>query len=89
MITILMFVASLQEASQPQKPSLLPETKSHIQQVADSGRCLQAGEKPDQRVAPPRTIAPGQPPILSFRLYEGRKHGRFNNSELMLDDAGH
>ncbi len=63
--------------------------KTDIQQIVESGRCAHLAETPDQRVAPPPTIAPGPPPILSFRLYEGKRHGRFNNSELMLDDAGH
>jgi hypothetical protein len=34
-------------------------------------------------------LAPGPPPLVSFRYYEGKLHQRFGNSELMLDDAGH
>ncbi len=60
-----------------------------VQQISDSGRCADIGETPDMRVAPLRMIAPGAPPLLSFRYYEGRMHHRFGNSELMLDDAGH
>jgi len=59
------------------------------QQVADSGRCATLAEKPDDRVAPKPTIAPGPPPLLSFRYYEGKAHHRFGNTDLMLDDAGH
>jgi hypothetical protein len=44
---------------------------------------------PSERVAPPAEIAPGQPPLLSFRYYEGQQRHRFSNTELMLDDAGH
>lgn len=54
-----------------------------IQQISDSGRCADLGEFD----AGP--IAPGPPPLLSFRYYEGKQHHRFGNSELMLDDAGH
>jgi hypothetical protein len=52
-------------------------------------RCLAAAESPSQRVSPPHMIAPGPPPLLSFRYYEGREHYRFGNNDLMLDDAGH
>jgi hypothetical protein len=60
-----------------------------IQQVTDSGRCVTLAEKPDERVEQKRLIAPGPPPLLSFRYYEGKAHHRFGNTDLMLDDAGH
>lgn len=60
-----------------------------IQQISDSGRCADIAESPDSRVALPRAVPPGAPPLLSFRYYEGALHHRFGNSELMLDDAGH
>ena len=84
MLNVFIFAALLPQA--PLQPSPL---KTEIQQIADSGRCANLPDKPDKRVNPPPAIAPGPPPILSFRLYEGKRHGRFNNSELMLDDAGH
>lgn len=63
---------------------LSTETDSRlIQQIAESGRCADLG---DSSAGP---IAPGPPPLLSFRYYEGKQHHRFGNSELMLDDAGH
>ncbi len=58
-------------------------------QVTDSGRCVTLAETPDARVSPQRAIAPGPPPLLSFRYYEGKAHHRFGNTDLMLDDAGH
>jgi hypothetical protein len=60
-----------------------------IEQVAQSGRCVALAETPDARVASRPMIAPGPPPLLSFRYYQGKTHQRFGNSELMLDDAGH
>ena len=60
-----------------------------IKQISDSGRCADVGESPDARVAPPLAVPPGPPPLLSFRYYEGKVHHRYDNSELMLDDAGH
>ena len=62
---------------------------SVVDQVAQSGRYISGIESPDDRVSPPTTIAPGAPPLLSFRLYEGKQHGRFGNADLMLDDACH
>jgi hypothetical protein len=59
------------------------------QQTADSGRCVTLAEKPDTRVERKPLIAPGPPPLLSFRYYEGKTHHRFGNMDLMLDDAGH
>lgn len=63
--------------------------ESLVQQIADSGRCAGVAETPDQRVANQPMIAPGPPPLISFRYYEGKLHHRFGNAELMLDDAGH
>jgi hypothetical protein len=60
-----------------------------IVRIAESGRCLAVGETPDSRVGPGMRVAPGPPPLVSFRYYEGKLHQRFGNSELMLDDAGH
>lgn len=60
-----------------------------MQKIADSGRCVSVAESPDARVKPPIQIAPGQPPVLTFRYYEGRLHHRYSNTDLMLDDAGH
>jgi len=60
-----------------------------VEQITDSGRCVTVAETPDQRVANKPAIAPGPPPLLSFRYYEGKEHHRFGNAELMLDDAGH
>ncbi len=60
-----------------------------INEVAQTGRCMTVGESPDARVSVVPRIAPGPPPLFSFRLYEGRSRQRFGNSDLMLDDAGH
>ncbi len=65
------------------------DAQAMTKQVSDSGRCVALAESPDQRVEDKREIAPGPPPILSFRFYEGKQHHRFGNGELLLDDAGH
>ena len=60
-----------------------------IAHIAASGRCVSVAETPDSRIGPGMRIAPGPPPLVSFRYYEGKLHQRFGNSDLMLDDAGH
>jgi hypothetical protein len=64
-------------------------SRSVIEDVLQSGRCVQAGESASARVSKRRMIAPGPPPLLSFRYYEGKAHHRFGNTDLVLDDAGH
>jgi hypothetical protein len=54
-----------------------------------SARCVSIAASPDERIALPPKLAPGPPPVLSFRYYEGQLHHRFENMDLMLDDAGH
>jgi hypothetical protein len=71
------------------EPLLSPEERGLLDAIADSGRCSSLGDTPDARVTTPPLISPGPPPLLSFRFYEGKLHGRFGNAELMLDDAGH
>jgi hypothetical protein len=58
-------------------------------EVAASGQVVEIGIKPSERVAPPRLIAPGAPPLLAFRYFEAQQRHRVSNTELMLDDAGH
>jgi hypothetical protein len=60
-----------------------------VQQVLNSGRVATVAESPSARVSTKRMVAPGMPPLLSFRYYEGRMHNRFGNNDLVLDDAGH
>jgi hypothetical protein len=40
-------------------------------------------------LSPPRLLAPGAPPLLSFRYFDASDRGRFGNLGLMTDDAGH
>jgi hypothetical protein len=44
---------------------------------------------PSERVSPPPRIAPGAPPLLSFRFFEGKDRHRFGALDLVIDDAGH
>jgi hypothetical protein len=60
-----------------------------IQQVADSGRVLEITATPSERVTDRPQVAPGAPPLLSFRFFEGKLHHRFGELDLVIDDAGH
>jgi len=60
-----------------------------IEQISVSGRVLEIGEARDRLADPRMQIAPGAPPILSFRYFAGADRHRFGNLSVMLDDAGH
>jgi hypothetical protein len=62
---------------------------SWIQRVAESGQVMEIATSPSERLAPPALIAPGAPPLLSFRALEGKQRHRFGDLDLVLDDAGH
>ena len=57
--------------------------------IADSGRVVNLSEPPSERLSPPPLLAPGAPPLLSFRYFDASDRGRFGNLGLMTDDAGH
>ncbi len=63
--------------------------KQLISQIAQSGSVLQIGEARHELSDPRKQIAPGQPPLLSFRYFVGADRHRFGKLDLMLDDAGH
>jgi hypothetical protein len=58
-------------------------------QIASSGRMTSIAQSPSERIAPLPALAPGQPPVLSFRYFEGKDRRQFNGLDLVLDDAGH
>ena len=60
-----------------------------IDMIALSGRVVGISEPPSARLSPPMLIAPGGPPVLSFRTFDAIDRGRFGNLGLMMDDAGH
>jgi len=60
-----------------------------VMQIAGSGRMASVAQSPSERIAPPAALAPGPPPLLSFRYFEGKDRRRFNGLDLVLDDAGH
>ena len=64
-------------------------TAALIRQVADSGQVVEIATLPTERLTPSARIAPGAPPLVSFRAFEGKLRHRFGDLDLVLDDAGH
>ena len=60
-----------------------------LEAISVSGRVVDISEPPSERVSPPKVIAPGSPPVLSFRYFDAADRGRFGNLGLLMDDAGH
>jgi len=60
-----------------------------MRQCAASGRVLLLNESDSDRLSPPPSVPPGQPPVLTFRYMEGEKRHRFGDLDLVVDDAGH
>ena len=68
---------------------MTPLIVSLMMQIAASGRMATIAQSPSERIAPFARLAPGQPPLLAFRYFEGKDRRRFNGLDLVLDDAGH
>ena len=60
-----------------------------IERFVDSGRIVGIADSLSERLNPPVLIAPGAPPVLSFRTFDANDRGRFGGMGLMTDDAGH
>jgi hypothetical protein len=60
-----------------------------VAQIAVSARVLQVVENSSDRISKPPALAPGAPPLLSFRYFDGKQRHRFGNLDLVMDDAGH
>ena len=65
------------------------QLREAIARVAHSARVQQIGTDSEKVSDPTRSIAPGAPPILSFRYFAGSERHRFGNLDLVIDDAGH
>jgi hypothetical protein len=72
-----------------QPVSAVPRADLLIAEIARSGRVLDLSDTRERVADPRRGIAPGSPPLLSFRYFAGADRHRFGNLDVMLDDAGH
>jgi len=68
---------------------MTPLILSLLMEIAKSGRMASIAESPSQRIAALPVLAPGQPPLLSFRFFEAKDRHGFAGLDLVLDDAGH
>ncbi len=70
-----------------------PDREAHIRQliadIARSGRVLETGRAKERLADPRKQIAPGAPPLLSFRYFDGADRHRFGKLDVIMDDAGH
>ena len=69
--------------------ALDPRTSALVEQITLSGQAVEIAESPSERLAPLARIAPGAPPLLGFRVMEGKLRHRFGDLDLVMDDAGH
>jgi hypothetical protein len=65
------------------------DLESLLKQISESGRVTELCVASEERIQPVEKLAPGAPPLLTFRLLEGQQTHRFGNLDLVLDDAGH
>jgi hypothetical protein len=68
---------------------VIPVIALLLEAITASGRVADLSEPPSERLSPPVLLAPGAPPLLSFRYFDASDRGRFGNLGLMTDDAGH
>ena len=68
---------------------MIPLIVALIEAIVSSGKVVNISESPSERLSPPALIAPGAPPVLTFRYVNAADRGRVDNLGLMTDDAGH
>jgi hypothetical protein len=74
---------------QSSTPDLESQIRETIARVAHTARVQQIGSDTEKVSDPTRSVAPGAPPLLSFRYFAGSERHRFGNLDLVIDDAGH
>lgn len=89
LIVLLLLMGQQQPPAQPPQSAEASQEQVLLDEIAQSGRTLEVGDKASARVAVQTQVPAGAPPLLSFRYYEGKQHYRFGDVDLMLDDAGH
>jgi hypothetical protein len=75
-----------QEVARPERSR---DVRELVDQITESGQVLQIAVAPEDRLDSTPRIAPGDPPLLAFRYFEGQAKHRFGKLDLVMDDAGH
>ena len=86
MLSALVFLMGLAQPAQDVREERIRQL---IGEIAQSGRVIEIAAESLRLADPRKQIAPGKPPMLSFRYYLGADRHRFGKLDLMLDDAGH
>jgi hypothetical protein len=77
----------------PAPPANSTDREARIRQmigdIASSGRVLNLNNTKERLADPRKQIAPGAPPLLSFRYFDGADRHRFGKLDVIMDDAGH
>ena len=101
MVLVLFAASAAQDAPKPADSVAKQKTRSAmitteqsrivklVRLIAESGRIVEIATSPSERADPRPQIAPGAPPLVSFRMFEGQMRHRFSNLDLVMDDAGH
>jgi len=75
------------------EPTAAPTNEARIREligtISRSGQVLTIADAKQRLADPRKEIAPGAPPLLSFRYFEGAERHRFGRLDVMMDDAGH
>ncbi len=85
----------LLQAGQPSavRSASTPDREARVQRlivdIARSGRVLEISGAKERLADPRKQIAPGAPPLLSFRYFDGADRHRFGKLDVIMDDAGH
>ena len=85
-LAFLYFAAAMLAPDQQPREERIQEL---IREIANSACVLEAADRQAKLADPRLKLAPGVPPMLSFRYFQGADRGRFGKLDLMLDDAGH
>ena len=95
MTSATLFLGILLQAGPPNAPPSQspPDREARIRQlivdIARSGRVLEVNGAKERLADPRKQIAPGAPPLLSFRYFDGADRHRFGKLDVIMDDAGH
>jgi len=91
----ILYIALVMQATavSPTPPASSTDREARIHQligaITRSGRVLEICNTKERLADPRKRIAPGAPPLLSFRYFEGADRHRFGKLDVIMDDAGH
>jgi len=74
---------------QPVVPDRQQVIADLVATISRSGRVIETAHASQRLTDPLKELAPGAPPLLAFRYFDGADRHRFGKLDLMVDDAGH